>query len=298
MFDAAAPVVHLGTDDLTDDRFAEWMRQQLTAAAERLGLSVTGPAKCGQAYRSISADAEGPGGSCWLRVGTEDARWTDDPMWTGIASSAAITGVPMPRPLAAAAWTSDRWAAVEGHPRGLRADVVTRLEGRPCSPTEVLRQDLELPDDWWSDLVAALQNLRGTPTTRFARGSGPDHAIADVFGAEIADRHPITRWETTHGDLHWNNLFGPRVGILDWEMWGKGPAGTDAATLLCCALLTPRTAQRVRDAFADVLDTEAGRAAQLFVAARLIQRHRFHPDLVGPLQAHVRDMLRQPATSR
>ncbi|MGH3832986.1 MAG: phosphotransferase [Pseudonocardiaceae bacterium] len=43
----------------------------------------------------------------------------------------------------------------------------------------------------------------------------------------------INHWQTVHGDLHWGNLLQPRLGILDWETWGQGPAGTDIATLYC-----------------------------------------------------------------
>jgi aminoglycoside phosphotransferase (APT) family kinase protein len=84
-----------------------------------------------------------------------------------------------------------------------------------------------------------------------------------------------------HGDLHWNNLLRPELGVLDWEGWGRGPAGTDAATLLHASVLAPATYRVVRSVFAEVLDSPTGRVAQLYAAARLLhrvemdQRHTF-----------------------
>lgn len=102
-----------------------------------------------------------------------------------------------------------------------------------------------------------------------------------------------------HGDLHWANLFTP-CALIDWEMWGTGPAGTDVAAIYCYSLLVPEVAARVRAEFADVLDTSTGRTAQLYVAARLLTRapHDF-PELTEPLRRHieqVRDTRFRPAS--
>lgn len=100
------------------------------------------------------------------------------------------------------------------------------------------------------------------------------------------------QWATIHGDLHWNNLLMPDFGLLDWELWGRGPAGTDAATLYCYSLLVPEMARTVRENFADILDTPAGQVAQIYVAARLLSRaDQDYPDLTDPLRAHVRLLL-------
>jgi len=90
----------------------------------------------------------------------------------------------------------------------------------------------------------------------------------DAFGAELH----VGQWETVHGDLHWENLLAPQLGLLDWELGGRGPAGTDAATLLLHSLLVPTVAKRVHATFGDLLDTDAGQTAQLAVAARLLSR--------------------------
>jgi hypothetical protein len=72
---------------------------------------------------------------------------------------------------------------------------------------------------------------------------------------------------------------------LDWEMWGRGPAGTDPATLYCYALLAPDTAKLVWKTFEDVLESAAGRRAVFRAAARLLHRApNEYPDLVEPLR--------------
>ncbi len=67
------------------------------------------------------------------------------------------------------------------------------------------------------------------------------------LGIEL-DPSAVT-WQTAHGDLHWANLFGPQLAIIDWEGWGRGPVGLDAATLYCCSLPAPGTAERVYRTF-------------------------------------------------
>lgn len=101
-----------------------------------------------------------------------------------------------------------------------------------------------------------------------------------------------------HGDLHWNNLLRPRLGILDWELWGTGPAGTDAATLYCYSLLVPRVANLIAQEFADTLDSDDGRRALLYVTARLLSRadNGDHPDLAPALHGQAAGLLRSLAS--
>ena len=82
--------------------------------------------------------------------------------------------------------------------------------------------------------------------------------------------------------------------ILDWEGWGLAPAGYDAATLYCHSLLVPAVARRVHAAFIDVLDSEAGRLAQLYVITRLLLRiaDGDYADLAGPLHEHLGNLTR------
>jgi aminoglycoside phosphotransferase (APT) family kinase protein len=110
--------------------------------------------------------------------------------------------------------------------------------------------------------------------------------MRDVFGNAVANKYCPARWETVHGDLHWSNLLAPPdFGLLDWELWGSGPVGSDAACLYVFALLVPEIARQVHEVFADVLDTHDGQVAQLRVASRVLNRadEGEYPDLSIPV---------------
>ncbi|WP_237527925.1 hypothetical protein [Streptomyces sp. SID2119] len=73
------------------------------------------------------------------------------------------------------------------------------------------------------------------------------------------------------GDLHWANLAGPQLSVLDREGWGMAPAGYDAALLHAYSLAVPELAERVRREFSDILASEAGCFAELVVITELLQ---------------------------
>lgn len=268
-----------GTVERSDEVFRAWMRDNLERAAAHFGLTITGEATFGWRLRSLGVAAHGAEGPCWLRVCTERTEHLHHhaEFWTGIPDTNTITGVPKPRALASTTWE------VADQQRRVRADVVTVLPGRPCSPTDVLRAPVDLPEVWWQTLRAALDRLRTVSTSRYAtRGTDTDR-VRDTLGVDLR----IRRWETIHSDMHWNNLLAPQLGILDWEFWGRGPVGTDAASLYCYSLTAPETARHVWTVFADVLDTDDGARALLWVAARLLHRVTHfgeYPDLVTPLR--------------
>ncbi len=259
-----------------DARFRQWMHENLSHAADHFGLTVAGQAQLGWLDRSISAPVQALGRQLWLRVVSEDEQWTGGDFWTGNLDANVFANLPKPQVLDVYEW--EEW-------RQQRAELMTLAPGSPCSPTDALRHALDLPDQWWTELRRTIEAIAATPTDRV----NTDQAlvtgrIQQHFGNSV---NPVVRqWETVHGDLHWANLMGPDFGLLDWELWGRGPVGTDAATLLCYSLLVPDTAERVRDTFADVLNTDAGQLAQLYVAARLLHRvdKGDHPDLATPLR--------------
>lgn len=74
--------------------------------------------------------------------------------------------------------------------------------------------------------------------------------------------------------LHWSNLTGPSLAILDWEGWGLALAGTDAATLHAYSLPVPEVAAQVHETFADILDTPDGLQARLLVAVMASAQNR------------------------
>ncbi len=267
-----------------DRRFRVWMRQNLDRAAAHFGLGVTGEPVFGWRDRSIAVAAEGTRGRRWLRVVSEQIQWAQGHGWTGNADANVLDGLPKPRVLDVHEWAEGEW-------RRQRAEVMTFLPGSPCSLTDVAADPLDLDSAWWLGLGEALQRLAGSPTDRVSVDQGKvDRRVRAAFGKGIDVR--IHRWETVHGDLHWANLHTP-LGILDWELWGGGPVGTDAATLYCYSLTVPALAHQVRQHF-PVLATPDGRLAQLYVAARLLHRIELgdHPHLADPLRSHVRTMLR------
>ena len=251
------------------------MRAHLRHAAAEFAVPVVGEAVFGWRARSIGAPVRHPAGPRWLRVVSEETRWAHGEWWTGNADARAVVGIRAPRTLDVLEWEL-------GDGLRQRAELRTHLDGTPCSDTDALRQELALPETWWAELRRSLDVLRTVPTARL-RDDVPEvhRAIRDRLGLTPE----IPEWETVHGDLHWANLLRPEFGILDWELWGHGPAGTDAATLYCYSLLAPRTAGRVWSTFADVLGTPSGTTAQLYVAARILNRVDMgdHPDLARPL---------------
>jgi hypothetical protein len=176
--------------------------------------------------------------------------------------------------------------------RQQRAEVMTMMPGVTCSPTDALRSPIALPAQWWNALGQSLDILAATSTTRTNTDQGRvTQRIRERFGDDVETT--VDQWETVHGDLHWSNLIGPDFGLLDWELWGRGPKGADAATLLCYSLLVPAVAAEVRDRFRDVLDTPTGRITQLYVVARLLRRidNGDYPDLAEPLSKHASSLL-------
>jgi hypothetical protein len=247
------------------------MRDNLARAANQFGVAVHGTPVWGWCLRSISSAATGPAGRCWLRVGTERDSDLVDPdtidFWTGIPTSTLVVGVPKPSVLDSAEW------AVPDQRRQVRADLMTWIPGQPCSPTDALRSDPGLPDSWWPALRRALAAISQTPTSRYTRRSSHGSSrVRKVFGDAVADAVATPCRATAHGDLHWNNLLGPDLHIMDWELWGSAPVGYDAATLYTFALLVPDVAARVRDEFGDVLDSPDCLAARLSAASRVLWR--------------------------
>ena len=265
-----------------DAHFTRWMRGNLDRAARHFDVTVTGAPVLGWRLRSISAPVVGPAGARWLRVVSQEPEWAAGEHWTGGVDAATVTGVHRPRVLDVHEWTDGRRQ---------RAELMTRVPGEPCSPTDALRTVPDLPASWWTDLDGALAALAATPTRRI-------HVDQDAVTRRIVARFgevvtTVPRWTTVHGDLHWANLLRTPFGLVDWELWGTAPAGTDEATLFCFSLLVPTVAEQVRHRFAAVLDSPAGQLAQLYVLARLLDRADGgdHPDLVGALRVHAKRLL-------
>jgi hypothetical protein len=284
---------------MSTDPLGPWLAQRrrrmldhLRRACEHFGAALDGEPIEGLDVRSVSVRVVVGSVPRWLRVGAEWHRWVQDSdtadHWTGIPDSNAVVGVPKPLILGSTEWDEDQ-------DRRVRADLMTLMPGRPCSDTDELRQPLDLPEAWWNDLRRSVDLIRQTQTSRFAtRGERPSTRVRKVFGDTIADAFSPTRWETMHGDLHWANVLGPELGVLDWELWGPGPAGTDPASLYLFSLSIPDVASRVWATFEDALDSQAGEVARIGVASRILFHAREeaqYPHLAPLVEEHVRPLL-------
>ncbi|WP_432189988.1 hypothetical protein [Streptomyces sp. Tue6028] len=149
-----------------------------------------------------------------------------------------------------------------------RAELSVRVDEPVLSGDPILQRELQLPDSWWEDLAGMLEKVEAVDTGRVAvRQQYMDRAISQFLGIPAP---AVTRWTTAHADLHWANLTGSPLQLLDWEGWGQAPEGFDAATLYAYTLLQPDTAARVRAVF-PVLGSPAGLAAEATVCAQLLQ---------------------------
>jgi hypothetical protein len=74
--------------------------------------------------------------------------------WTGNKDAVTIVGVPKPVVLDLHEW------AEEGGDRN-RAELMTLVSDKPCSGTQELHTELDLPDQWWRELRTALETLAG-----------------------------------------------------------------------------------------------------------------------------------------
>lgn len=261
-----------------NDRRA-WMEGHLQWAATHFGVQPHGQTVHGHRQRSVgTAVHDTDGQDAWLRVVYEDPGWGEGDYLGHNLTANTIQGVSKPQ--------VKRWHEWDDQGRTLRGEISTLIVDRPVSDDMILHAEPDLPDRWLSSLRAALATLSAHPMP--ANGVDPDyvnHGITAFFGITIDIRSAT--WTTAHTDLHWANVTAPNLYILDWETWGKAPAGYDAATLYCTGLLAPDTATQIHATFADTLDTPSGRIATLAATVRFL---RFaddgqHLELARPLRA-------------
>ncbi|WP_112490997.1 phosphotransferase family protein [Streptomyces bacillaris] len=217
--------------------------------------------------RTLGGPVLGPYGLGWLRVVHSPVEKANGKLWTGPEEAERLVGpqVPRPRLHLVREWAEGRDA--------YRAELYDHVEGRAVSPTPVLTEAPGLSAAWWSGLRTALGRLSAVRTVRAAvRQAYLDRAMPKYL-AFLPGPVPTVppAWSTAHGDLHWANLTGPQLAILDWEGWGTAPAGHDAALLHAYSLAVPEAAQRVRKELSGTLASDAGRFAELVVITELLQ---------------------------
>lgn len=270
-----------------DQAHRDWLWRSLGEAAEQLDVTVEGEPVWGWHDRSVSAKVTTREGAAWLRVVSEMTDWLHLDFWTG-NETADLPGVAKPRLRRHLEW-------VEGA-RGVKAELMDLALYQRLSTTPELHEHIDPRGAWWLDLRDSLAAVRksGTETERIAVDEDAVRTrLLAFWGLEV----DIERWEPAHADLHWANLHGPDLAIVDWEGWGYAPYGWDEATLYLHSLLVPDVASKVHEVFAEVLDSRAGLVAQLAVTAKLLERvlGGDYPDLAKPLHYNATGVLGQIA---
>ncbi|WP_237502639.1 phosphotransferase [Streptomyces sp. SID8374] len=209
-------------------------------------------------------------------------------LWTGPEDAERLVPrhVPRPRLHLVREWVDGEDA--------YRAELYEFVADGALSPSPVLAEAPRLTATWWSGLRTALGCLATVRAERMAvRQAYLDRAMP-TYLAFLGRPVPTTvpAWSTAHGDLHWGNLCGPELTILDWEGWGVAPAGYDAALLHAYSLAVPEVAERVRTELSDILASDAGRFAELVVITELLQsaERGDHPELVPALRQRAEEV--------
>ncbi|MFF9643643.1 hypothetical protein [Kitasatospora aureofaciens] len=201
----------------------------------------------------------------WLRLVSAPADKAGGKLWEGPQEAERLMPPAVPRPS-----LRERRTWTEGG-HGYLAELYDKITAATITTHEpILREAPDLDDAWWDDLSTALDAIATVPSDRVAvRQEYLDRAMPQYLGIPIDTKVPA--WTTAHGDLHWANLTSPTLTVLDWEGWGIAPAGYDAALLHAYSLLVPDTTAQVRHQLTHILDTPAGRFAELVVITELLQ---------------------------
>jgi len=238
--------------------------------------------------RSIGCLVEAKSGPAWLRVRSVPRGDGWGRIWEG--NAAAVRALPD---------TVRRPKLFTWHDFGIeeydyRAEVSEYITSQTCADDQFLREELDLPDEWWSSLRESLRALslvdaqdRTVVSQRYITRALPHYLEAP----ELPTTPP--RWTTAHGDLHWANLTRLGPVLLDWETWGTAPAGYDAAQLAAFTVFAPRTQQRLRRELSEFLDTPEGRFGELVVLSELLHMttRGEHVEAANALRERARELV-------
>ncbi|WP_427895777.1 hypothetical protein ACQHIV_18020 [Kribbella sp. GL6] len=239
-----------------------WMEGHLEWAAHEFQVQQIGTPVHTSRLHSVGCRVLDDGTNAWLRVVYADPEWGDGDYLDSNVAANEIHDVPKP--------TVKRWREWHDNDRRMRGELSTFIPDPAISTGMTPTTEPEISDRWLTDLNHALHALAAHPLP----GHGTDASyvndgIRAFFGLEV-DIAQVP-WTAAHCDLHWANLTAPNLTILDWETWGKAPAGYDAASLLCVTLPYPTLARRLRTALADFLTTPTARTAILTAATRYLR---------------------------
>jgi hypothetical protein len=269
-----------------DEQRRGWLDGHLDLAVHQFGVRQVGAAIHSSRLRAVGCHVHDDGDDAWLRVVYEDPEWGEGAYLDGNATAKNIRGVPKP--------IVKRWKEWDDSGRTLRGEISTFVAEPVVSPHMVPATEPALPNRWLTQLRMALGALAAHPIPEHGVDAEyVNHGLLAYFGISI-DLAAVA-WTAAHCDLHWGNLTSPNLVILDWETWGRAPAGYDAATLYCASLPYPTLASRVGNALSPFLDTPAGRVATLVAAVRFL---RFvdggeYLALAQPLRHHALDIVQR-----
>lgn len=136
------------------DRSRHWgdhrtfMSEALMKATSYFHVILQGNRTFGWHDRSIGSPVIRNHERYWLRVVSENKKWIQKDWWEGNFIANEIKGIPKPNVIDFYEWEDGNMQ--------LRAELMTIVAGRVCSPTQELRSYIDLPDNWWLELRNSL----------------------------------------------------------------------------------------------------------------------------------------------
>jgi hypothetical protein len=248
-----------------DEQSRERMLRVAIDAADQLGVGITGDRQAwGYRARTFGTTVTCGQGRRWLRLlGVPEIMGKPD-FWAGPALAETLVPDEVLRPRLHG---TRQWTDAGFYYRAELYDLIDTpllTDGDAC-----LRDEPVLSDEWWRDVVVAVETMPTVPTKRMAIRQGYlNWAMPTVLGLPVQPAVPA--WATAHADMHWANITAGRAYLLDWERWGLAPVGYDAAYLHIYSLLVPSVAAQVRQRLGHVLDTPTGRYAELAAIAEIL----------------------------
>lgn len=221
----------------------------------------------------------------WVRIECRGIERLDGQGW-GLEAAVVLSGIPIPQWYAGISWHDEHLRVM------WRADETQLIDQVPVGKSAAA---VGLPDSWWTEFDAAMDELGSANTPRLAT---PDlepisvervQAVIDKVFAGAST--PIEQWTTAHADLNWANMTGPGLWILDWEAWGCAPRGLDAANLWFSSLAIPGLAEKVVQHRHADLESPTGRTMRLFKCAELLAWADENEPLYGPAKQAAQHLL-------